>query len=70
VHVTKVKLKRKFFPVDCILLFKHPWIIKASTCYGKVARAAVPKFFERFWNLSLVNTPQTTTQALNNVWKN
>jgi len=32
-----------------------------------MARAAVPKFFERSRNLSLVNMPQTTTQALNNV---
>jgi len=30
-----------------------------------MARAAVPQFFERSRNLSLVNTPQTTTQALN-----
>jgi len=29
-----------------------------------------PNFFERSPNLSLVNTPETTTQALNNVWKN
>jgi len=27
-------------------------------------------FFERSPKLSLVNTPQTTTQALNDVWKN
>jgi len=32
-----------------------------------MARAAVSKFFERSRNLSLVNTPQTTTRALNNV---
>jgi len=59
-----------FFPVDCILLFEHPWIKKASTAYADMARAAVPKLFERSRNLSLVNAPQTTTQALNNVWKN
>jgi len=30
-------------PVDWILLFKHPWIKKASTAYAKMSRAAVPK---------------------------
>jgi len=29
-----------------------------------------PNFFQRSPNLSLINTLQTTTQALNNVWKN
>jgi len=26
-----------FFPVDCILLFKHPWIKKTSNAYAKMA---------------------------------
>jgi len=60
-----------FFPVDWIFLFKHPWIEKSlTTAYAKMARAAVPKLFWALPNLRLVNTPQTTTQSLNNVLKN
>jgi len=37
-----------FFSVDWILLFKHPWIKKASTAYAKMSRVPVPKLFWAF----------------------
>jgi len=42
---------------------------KTSTAYARMAKSGFSNFFEHNPNLSLVKTPQTTTQASNNVWK-
>jgi len=60
--------KITFFPVNWIFLFKHSWILKIQPVTLEWLDQQFPDFFERYPNLNVVNTRQTT-QASNNLWK-
>jgi len=58
--------KITFFPVNWISLFKHSWILKIQPVTLEWLDQQFPDFFERYPNLNVVNTRQTT-QASNNL---
>ena len=58
-----------FYPVDCMLLCTHEFKKIFQPLTLEWLKQWFSNFFEHEPNLSLVNTPQTTAQVSNNVWK-